>query len=189
LVEYKQLIPREAAMKKFSFLLLVVISFSWFIMTTDATGQEAKGIELNMSKASQVQIEGLSKTGTDRCWLEYTGISASKAKSKTAKSEPESLATFVLLHKREGFDSRALEVCRLAGKPGQVLGGTWNRKVLKKGQILSSTTYDAYGNPVKTIQEPIETVVISVNFRVMNTSDSEATVLVLPDSKIISIKK
>lgn len=165
-------------MRKIYFSLLVVFCLSWFLIITAATGQEGKGLKLKLGKGSQVQIKGLSKSGTDCCWLEYAG----------ASTQLES-ATIVLHHKREGFDDHALEVQRLAGKVDQVLGGTWRRRLLKKGQVLSVTKYDAYGKPVETTREPIETVLITVRFRVIDFSNSQATVLVLPDSKIVSTKE
>lgn len=169
-------------MKKASIALLVLWYILIFIISV-SNAQDDKGRNLTLSQKDKVEIEGLSKTKSDCCWIEYVGLSTKKSQD-SSKAVP----TFILYHKREGFDDKELIVSRLSGNVGEVLGGSWSRKLLKKGQILSSTKYDALGRPVKTTHEPIKTVLISVKFKVINTSDSIATVLVLPDSRIESQK-
>lgn len=150
-----------------------------------------KGAELKLTKGKRVPLEGLAEGTPDNCWLEYMGLSEIKGKDDSdPKSTHERWPTFVLLHKREGFDEGVIEIDRLSGRvSGKVLGATWKRQLTRPGQMLSSTTYDVYGRPEKTTRYPIETVFITVKFSIVDANDSQATVSLLSSSKVVSEKK
>jgi len=142
-----------------------------------------KGTIVELTKNELFLIEGLSGDISDRCWLEYQGLLETESKDEYSKSG------FILWSKREGFDSEKIKVDSIFGKVGQVLGGTWSRKLLRKGQVLSHTEYDAYGRPKKTTRMPIDTVFITVKFSIISSSDSQVKVLILAESKIVLKKQ
>lgn len=144
---------------------------------------EEKGTIVELAKEELVLIEGLSGGISDRCWLEYLGH------LETESKDEDSERGFNLWHKREGFDSEKIEIDSIEGNVGQVLGGTWERRLLRKGQVIGYTEYDVYGRPKKTTSVPIETVSLGLKFILISSSDSQAKVLILPESKIVSKKQ
>lgn len=142
-----------------------------------------KGTVVELIKKEVFLIEGLSEDVSDRCWLEYQGFLETESNNEHSKSG------FILWYKREGFDSEKIKIDSIFGEVGQVLGGTWSRQLLRKGQQLSFTAYDAYGRPKKTTRMPIETVYITAKFSIISSSDSQAKILILPESKIVLKKQ
>jgi len=143
---------------------------------------EEKGTMVELTTMEELfLIEGLSGGISDRCWLAYQAFLENKSKDEYGGS-------FLLMHKREGFDSGKIKIDYIVGKVGRVSGGTWERKLLRKGQVLNYTEYDVYGRPTTT-RMPIETVFIKLKFIVISLSDSQAKVLILPESKIVSKKQ
>ena len=144
---------------------------------------EEKGTIVELTTMEEhFMIEGLSEGISDRCWLAYQVFF-----EHTSKDEDGGI--FLLSHKREGFDSEKIKVDYIRGEVGRVSGETWERKLLRKGQVLNYTEYDVYGRPKTTTRMPIETVFIKLKFILISSNDSQAKVLILPESKIVSKKQ
>lgn len=71
------------------------------------------------------------------------------------------------------------------GKVGQVLGATWAYKLVRAGQVIGGSVADAYGRVTTRWNTPIETVFITVKYAIISSNDSQAKVLLLPESKIV----
>lgn len=139
-----------------------------------------KGTILGLVREQLVLLEGLSEGGPDLCWLEFRGCLAAESKDEEGAGE------FGLWHKREGFSDDITAVDFITGRVGEVLGGKWKFQLLRKGQTLGVTVYDEYGRPKEATRMPIDTVSFEVMFSLISVSDSEAKVLVLPESRIVA---
>ncbi len=142
-----------------------------------------KGTIVELIQKELFLIEGLSKDVSDRLWLEYQGLLETESKGEYPKNG------FILWYKREGFDSEKIKIASLSGKVGQVLGGTWSRRLLRKGQVVSYTQYDEFGRPKVTTNVPIETVILTAKFSIISSSGSQVKVLILSESKIVLKKQ
>lgn len=140
---------------------------------------ETKGTIIELTKKELVPIEGLSGGISDSCWLEYRGFLEAESEDEHSKSG------FMLWYKKKGFHSEAYKIDSINGKVGQILGGAWAYQLLRKGQQLGGTVIDEFGK-VTTWRNPIETVFITVKFGIISSSDSQARVLLLTESKIVT---
>jgi hypothetical protein len=97
------------------------------------------------------------------------------------------LPRFVLRHKREeeDFDPRWRVIAKESGRVGGVLGGNWRFQIRRRGDVVSTTAYDAFGRPVRAPRPLGEILEITVRFRVLQAEASEATVRILPESRIV----
>lgn len=148
------------------------------IEAEELLGKKGKIIELYLKKL--IPIEGLSEGNIDSCWLEYRGLIESESKAEAPKSD------FIIWYKREGFNSEAIKLVsqKNNGKVGQVLGGAWGQDLVRAGQTIGGSSVDVYGR-VTRWKTPIETVYIIVKYAIISSNDSQAKVLLLPESKIV----
>jgi len=138
---------------------------------------------IELKKEEPFLIEGLSENPDDHCWIEYLG------QFKTEVETEHEKGVFILWHKREGFDSERVRIDSITGKVGEVLGGEWERELLRKGQQLSSFECDEFGRLKKTTYYPIDIVYMKIEFGFISWRDSQAEIVLFPENKITILKK
>ena len=149
---------------------------------------EEDGTRVVLIKNQSVVLPAIGEGTPDHCFVEYLGLaSGEQAGAETASAlQTPGKASFLLRHQREAFDDTPLELDQLDGAVSETVERVWNRPMVKRGQVIGYTRYDAYGQPVPVEQPKIETLRITVEFKVLDAQESEATILLLPSSSLVS---
>jgi hypothetical protein len=141
-----------------------------------------KGTVLKISLNKLGSLSKFSDNSAHKCYLEYTGVVEPKS------NEGKQRSSYTLYFQNEDREEHLNEVAKLYGEPGQELGGYWEYGYYSKGEVMYTTTYDAYGRPTTTTHKPSLTISVHVQFVVISANSEYAFVLILSDSNITTVK-
>lgn len=141
-----------------------------------------KGIILRISLNKLGSLSNFSDNPAHNCYLEYTGL------IEPISNETQKKSSYKLYFQNDDYEKYLNDVAQFYGIPGQYLGGQWEYGYYSKGQMMYTTTYDAYGRPTTTTHKPALTISVHVQFVVILANSEYAIVLILSESNITTMK-